>query len=127
MMCHLCFFFFSPMLTWVSRAMVTLIYEPKLALHKSAKASNHAYNLKHLEQSLDDLFVYKLHEAIVLMKISFVVEGISSFLNATRVLFSLLPHWHADAFTKAAKCYCIMIRNTKLTVVGGVLKVLQKE
>lgn len=43
---RLCLF---EMLIWFSRTMVTLIYVPKPALHKSAKSNNCAHNLQHLE------------------------------------------------------------------------------
>lgn len=43
---RLCLF---EMLIWFSCTMITLIYVPKPALHKSAKANNCTHNPQHLE------------------------------------------------------------------------------
>lgn len=53
---RLCLF---EMLIWFSHTMITLIYVPKPAIHKSAKANNCTHNLLHLEESLCGLLVYE--------------------------------------------------------------------
>lgn len=54
--------------------MIRLIYGATAALNKSAKANNCAHDLGRREQSLCGLFVLPWNKAIILMKISFLVE-----------------------------------------------------
>lgn len=54
--------------------MIRLIYGATAALNKSAKANNCAHDLGRREQSLRGLFVLPWNKAIILMKISFLVE-----------------------------------------------------
>lgn len=118
-MSSICAYF--QMLTCFSCAMVTLIYVAKMALYKSAMVNNCAYNLQLLEQSVYGLFVHKWHEAIAIMKISLLAEGICSFLEHCKnfvLIATTLADWYHHQNNTSTKCCCTMIRNTKFTKGG---------